>query len=335
MQKRDIGEATITAPLKHFRAKLYDASFEVCIRAMANVLWFFAFVKNGFQYKRILCYPEVPQFYHMLYLGIRASGYRPTNNPSLPHEIVYAYKDTTTYTPDTTLTSLGEIEQVINKNCTNIGKLRVEEVFTEVFGYSSHVDPRTHVGRCVKKSIRNSAHDGMLISCPAEPEEGYIYQKLIDTTDKDLVIDTRVLLFEGRSAPFVVYKTKHRNDRFDHTCAMKVVPTDTYLSSEEKRKISLFGERFGLTLGELDVLRDKNDGRLYIIDANNTPSIPLPGRQISFREFFVFLSNVLPMYRTVFSKREYEQVSPRHSSDKREFVTASSDFRKRSSTAVQ
>ena len=33
----------------------------------------------------------------------------------------------------------------------------------------------------------------------------------------------------------------------------------------------------GIDYGELDILRDNNDGRIYIVDANNTPSGPPNG----------------------------------------------------------
>src|SRR5258708_7256431 len=36
-------------------------------------------------------------------------------------------------------------------------------------------------------------------------------------------------------------------------------------------KIIMFCKEIGLDLGELDILRDKDDGRLYIVDANTTP----------------------------------------------------------------
>ena len=47
--------------------------------------------------------------------------------------------------------------------------------------------------------------------------------------------------------------------------------------SSKKEKILLFCRRMGLDYGELDMLRDREDGRLYIVDVNNTPFGPPHG----------------------------------------------------------
>ena len=42
----------------------------------------------------------------------------------------------------------------------------------------------------------------------------------------------------------------------------------------EKQKISLFCTNLGLEFGSLDILRDMDEGKIYIVDANNTPHGP-------------------------------------------------------------
>lgn len=53
-----------------------------------------------------------------------------------------------------------------------------------------------------------------------------------------------------------------------------MVPVTSVFSGIEKEKILAFTEKFGLDYGEVDVLRDNDDGRLYVIDVNNTPFGP-------------------------------------------------------------
>ena len=43
------------------------------------------------------------------------------------------------------------------------------------------------------------------------------------------------------------------------------------LSKDEQAKLLQFCRAIGLDYGELDVLRDNGDGRIYVVDANNTP----------------------------------------------------------------
>jgi hypothetical protein len=58
-----------------------------------------------------------------------------------------------------------------------------------------------------------------------------------------------------------------------------LVMIEDAFSGEERAKIAEFARRLGLDWGGLDVLRDRADGRIYIVDANKTdmgPPIALP-----------------------------------------------------------
>ena len=63
---------------------------------------------------------------------------------------------------------------------------------------------------------------------------------------------------------------------FANKSATLVKNINKILSIDEAEKIRLFCERMKLDYCELDVLRDKNNGRIYIVDANSTPAGP-PG----------------------------------------------------------
>ena len=61
--------------------------------------------------------------------------------------------------------------------------------------------------------------------------------------------------------------------------ACRLVDTDDLFSAAEQQRILAFCHEMRLDFGELDVLRDDDDGRIYIIDANKTPA----GMGIAYR----------------------------------------------------
>jgi glutathione synthase/RimK-type ligase-like ATP-grasp enzyme len=52
---------------------------------------------------------------------------------------------------------------------------------------------------------------------------------------------------------------------------VELASTADVLSPEEVERIIRFCRRMGLDYGELDVLRHRDDGRIYIVDVNTTP----------------------------------------------------------------
>jgi len=169
--------------------------------------------------------------------------------------------------------------KLLNIYCNDISKARVNSVFEDVFGYSLAVDPQTYKGKCVMKANWNALHKGRIIECPAKLHEGdFVYQKLIRNEVKDgLVEDMRVPIF-GNKTPFVYLKYRSVENRFvdrKHTNKKAtIIEVSKVLSLSELKDIYLFCEAIGLDYGELDILRDREDGRIYIVDANNTPSGP-------------------------------------------------------------
>src|SRR5471032_495374 len=57
---------------------------------------------------------------------------------------------------------------VLNIQCRDFSKTRVDQVVDHVFGRSLRVDPRTHVGRFVVKSDVNAMHDGFVVEQPVD-----------------------------------------------------------------------------------------------------------------------------------------------------------------------
>ena len=104
--------------------------------------------------------------------------------------------------------------------------------------------------------------------------------RLIDNrTDGGAVEDLRVPVVGGE-IPFVYRKHRPFCDRFSNTNLWVGLATaEQVLSEGEQELLRGFCRAMGLDLGELDVLRDAGDTRIYVVDVNPTawgPPRPLP-----------------------------------------------------------
>lgn len=163
-----------------------------------------------------------------------------------------------------------------NIGCFDIRKSVVSRVFEETFGYSLKIDPARYQGRAVEKSEANGKHDGRIIECPvASPRSDRVYQRLIDNSfDGREHIDIRTPVVGGR-IPFVYLKRRLPDLRFSNeNHRVDLIDADAMLSKREQSQILAFAEAMRLDFGGLDVLRDREDGRIYIVDANKTDMGP-------------------------------------------------------------
>jgi hypothetical protein len=263
---------------RKFRHRLYEvASYRYSfassrgptekLRALAASAWR---VSHG---KRILFFPEEPWPKTLLFKVSLYAGHRVVLDPTERHDAAIKWWDDT-FTPNTKLSpQFLAADRIINLACEDISKSRVDRVFAEVFGYTIVLDPTRHRGPCVEKSDLNAAHDGQIVECPIEaPRHGRVYQKLIDNSIKPgTVEDIRVPVF-GDSIPFVYVRTRPIDIRFGAASATaRIVETDVAFSGNEIARILEFTHSMGFECGDLDVIRDQADGRMYIVDANTTP----------------------------------------------------------------
>jgi hypothetical protein len=116
---------------------------------------------------------------------------------------------------------------------------------------------------------------------PCRTPDNCVAEILIDNiTDDGFACDIRLPVILGQ-IPLAYLKYRPKETRFSNvnSHAKLISPLDA-LSAEELAKCITFARSIGLDYGELDVLRDRTDGRIYIVDANNTPYGPpnhLPG----------------------------------------------------------
>lgn len=169
--------------------------------------------------------------------------------------------------------------RVINGACTDVSKSRVAEAFEAVFGYALAVDPRTWTGPAVEKGELNGAHDGRTVVCPTDPLPGRIYQRVVDNSDGAFVDDLRTPMVGGRPAAVFV-KRRPLNDRFaNYNTRVTLTTPEAVFSADEIERLAAFAREMGLDWGGLDVLRDRESGRLYVVDVNKTdmgPPLALP-----------------------------------------------------------
>ena len=225
----------------------------------------------------VLFYPErLASMHYVLWKICAVLGLRVTQQLSQRTALAVLWKDATFIRASEAALPVTSAP-IINATCLDISKTAVSRHFSAVFGYSCDVDPFNYWGPCVEKSNENSRHDGRIVRAPVlKRRAGAVYQRVINTSVQgDLVEDVRVPVING-AVPFVYMKYRPTAKRFDSSRnnIVRLCPVEEALSAEEIRDIGKFARSIGLDYGELDVLRDRDDGRIYIVDANKTPTGP-------------------------------------------------------------
>jgi hypothetical protein len=161
----------------------------------------------------------------------------------------------------------------VNAGCLDISKRRVDAAMHAVLGYGAGIDATAHEGMLVAKSDENARHDGRVLQGPVTaPEPGVVHQRLVDTELSPGVLEElRVPVIAG-GVPLVYRKRRPVVDRFGHgpSAASIASPREVMSRAELAAVVAVCGH-VGLDFGEADVLRDRTDGRLYVVDVNRTP----------------------------------------------------------------
>ena len=133
----------------------------------------------------------------------------------------------------------------------------------------------------VGKSERNGAHDGRVETGP-RPAGGLVWQRLIDNTTADGCVEDLRCPTVGGEIDVVFIKRRPVARRFEnHNSAVSLAKADAVFSADERALISRFCAAMGLEWGGIDVLRDRRDSSIWIVDVNRTdmgPPTALPLR---------------------------------------------------------
>ncbi|WGM40703.1 hypothetical protein [Caulobacter sp. NIBR1757] len=214
--------------------------------------------------------PERPRPWYLVRAAAMWAGIDVARRPEEADAAFY-FDDVTVGLPE----SAGRLRG-LNFGCADVSKSHVAAVFEAVFGYPLSVDPMITAGPIVEKSEKNGVHDGRIVEGPLAPRPGHVYQKLIDTADRSGAChDLRTPCAGG--APVLVWtKLKPAGRRFaiQNRRATLHAPAEVF-SPRELALIVAFNARMGADWGGLDILRDRQDGRIYIVDVNKTDLGPL------------------------------------------------------------
>jgi hypothetical protein len=172
----------------------------------------------------------------------------------------------------------------LNGRCRDISKRRVERDFTAVFGYELAVDPTTYRGRCLLKADENSVKNATILRCPISARgvrPGQVYERLVDGSQPDGTLVEHRVLVVGGTLPIVRRRVNvnwHGGRKLNiSTLERKLVPVTLDFTPAEISDMLEFCRLSGLDLGAIDVIRDVEDGRIYILDVTKTPGAALWG----------------------------------------------------------
>jgi hypothetical protein len=232
--------------------------------------------------RTILFYPQRPSRKSVDFHLCALLGYATTRDPRRRFDAAFKRLTENRFDPAVLDAVPLPPERIINARSLDITKTHVARIFADVFGYPLQVDPTRHQGPVLEKSDANGMHDGRVLQGPLSPEQlrpGRVYQKLVNNLcDKPgYVLDYRVII-HGDRIPVLYLKYRPVEVRCAHyhpICSL--AEPDEGFSPEELQSLLAFARRMGLDYCELDVLRDVHDGRIYVVDANNTPFGPPHG----------------------------------------------------------
>ncbi len=217
--------------------------------------------------------PERARPWYLIWAVARAAGAKLVKDTA--HADVVMHFEDATYSPNDAPLRLKPGAKLVNFRCCDVSKTNVARATAAAFGNQLAVDPQLFDGDAVEKSEINAAHDGRIVRCPMAPVPGRVYQRVIDNRiDADLVEDLRTCTVGGK--PVCVFlKRRQVTKRFLNTNTEVLLRTpEEVFSAEEIAQIGAFTREIGLDWGGVDVLRDRADGRLYIVDANKTDMGP-------------------------------------------------------------
>ncbi len=219
--------------------------------------------------------PHRPQPWHLIWSVLHTAGGRIVGDTAKADAVFY-FEDTTTC-EEHPLNAVPDehILRQINCACLDVSKSRVARVFEEVFGYPLAIDPTKWQGLAVEKSEINGAHDGQVVTCPAERKDGKVYEHLINNSDNGRFVEDFRAPTVGGEITLVYIKQRSLDYRFANTNDRVLLRwPEQVFSLEEREKLKQFCQAMNLDWGGLDVLRDRQSGRLYVVDVNKTDMGP-------------------------------------------------------------
>jgi hypothetical protein len=217
--------------------------------------------------------PDPARPWYLIWPVVKLAGGEVVRDPAAA-DVVFNFDDSTR-SPPVRIHHKSDA-RLINFGCLDVSKSVVANANQVAFGYTLAIDPLTHVGAAVEKSERNGAHDGRIVTCPTATRPGRSYQRVVNNRSRKggLVEDLRTPTIGGRPA-CVFIKRRPMNERFANAnVEVELRRPEEMFSAQEMDQIAAYTRAIGMDWGGLDILRDADDGRLYVVDANKTDMGP-------------------------------------------------------------
>jgi len=250
----------------------------------------------GFVYARLREAHYSPQAYELRRRALRQRRDRPAPlelrvafTPEPPRPFHLAYKlcarldvalvepeaaDVVIYWHDTTIrppAGPGLDPHAVNVAVGDISKRHVHELHQQVFGYGLEPDPGAEF--VLEKSDLNSQHDGAVLTRPSGTP-GRVVERLIDThISPTVALEYRVAVMDER-IPLTNARFRLRHDFKRPNLLSTLLAVDETFTPQEQAQLVAFCRAGGADYADLDVLRDRVSGRLYVVDFNPTPAGP-------------------------------------------------------------
>ena len=234
-------------------------------------------------------------------------GYRISTDPTAPFDFAMKWMGYTYSPNDIVLKELDAAVGLPNIGCEDISKTKVGEIHQEIFAYGLEIDPTHFQGLAVEKTNLNAQCRESVVRCPIlEARHGFVYQRLVTTpTEPDEYEEYRVAIMR-QEIPYVVVKRRPLTERFNASAGYALVrDAEEVFSPEEMEMIFRICNRFGFEYGDLDILREQSDGRIYIIDLSPNPSGPGGGYEQSQRD------EIVDRLHTAFQRQFWTTAAPR------------------------
>lgn len=232
----------------------------------ALVRWHGLWARRG---PRIFFTPHRPRPWYIVWAAAVWGGMRFVRNAADADASFY-FEDQTQAAPPAQPSG-----RALNFSVGDVSKSHVARVMEAAFSYPLAVDPTTFVGEAVEKGEGNGLHDGRVVICPTTAAPGKAYQRIIKTEAEDgWAYDLRTACV-GRKPIVVFLKKKPAASRFSiQNTSVVVKRPEEVFSPADIAQIQTFCEAMHLDWGGLDVLRERETGRLYVVDVNKTDTGP-------------------------------------------------------------
>lgn len=228
---------------------------------------------------RIACLPGRPHPRAMIWMIAAELGLEVGSDPAGADAVLFWQEDPTSpfHEPSETLRAIALERPVVNIGATDISKTTVARAHRNAFGYPLLLDPLEHRGPAVEKPEGNGLRQAKIVECPTEPVPGFTYQRLVDNRlDDDWTEDLRPVVIGGEVV-CLIRKVRHIEARFGNPVGGATRPElhepSEYLTEAEIQAVLDLAAGLGADYCEIDCVRDRGTGLLYVVDVNTTPAM--------------------------------------------------------------